>query len=130
MSNANVADPVARFAEAIEGAAIPRLDVFAPGVEVDATVPNWRMSYKGSDNVREAFSQWYADPGHFDEVRRSTLPSGELLEFTFTWEEGGIPHTCHQAHVLELSDGQIVADRVWCGGRWPASLMAEMAAAS
>ncbi|MFI5269896.1 MAG: hypothetical protein ACHQ7M_21160, partial [Chloroflexota bacterium] len=62
-------------------------------------------------------------------VQRTPLPSGELLEFTFTWEEKGIPHTCHQAHVLEVRDGHITADTVWCGGRWPASLLAEMAKA-
>src|SRR5713226_3592893 len=59
-------DPVARFAQAIESATIPALDVFTPDVAVDATVPNWRMSIHGDEQVREAFSHWYADPGQFD----------------------------------------------------------------
>jgi hypothetical protein len=55
---------------------------------------------------------------------------GELVEFTLTWEEGGVPHACHQVHVLRLERGRISADTVFCGGRWPASLLADMAAAA
>jgi hypothetical protein len=29
-----------------------------------------------------------------------------------------------------IEDGRIVADKVWCGGRWPAALLAEMEAAA
>jgi hypothetical protein len=35
----------------------------------------------------------------------------------------------HQAHLLEVADGRITKDQAWCGGRWPAGLLAEMAAA-
>jgi len=31
--------------------------------------------------------------------------------------------------VLAVRDNRIVADTVFCGGRWPASLLAEMEAA-
>ena len=37
---------------------------------------------------------------------------------------------CHQAHVIEVHDGLITRDRAWCGGRWGASLQAEMAEAA
>ena len=122
-------DPVDRFAQAIEQATIPSFNGFAPDVKIDATVANWRMAMRGREAALDGFRHWYAEPGAFEDVRRSPLPHGELLEFTLTWEEQGVPHTCHQAHVLEVREGQIVADRVWCGGRWPASLLAEMAAA-
>ena len=42
----------------------------------------------------------------------------------------GVPHTVHQAHVVSVRDGRIARDEVWCGGRWPAPLMEEMAAAA
>jgi hypothetical protein len=32
-------------------------------------------------------------------------------------------------HLLMVRDDQIVSDTVFCGGRWPASLLAEMEAA-
>ncbi|HWC39160.1 MAG TPA: hypothetical protein VG476_11555, partial [Acidimicrobiales bacterium] len=51
-----------------------------------------------------------------------------LVEFVLNWEERGIPHACHQAHVLTLANGRIAEDVVFCGGRWPASLLAEMEA--
>jgi hypothetical protein len=61
-------------------------------------------------------------------VRRSRLDDGELVEFTLTWEEGGVSHMCHQAHILRLHDGRVASDTAFCGGRWPAPLIAEMAA--
>jgi len=64
------------------------------------------------------------------ELTRTPLPSGEFVEFTLRWEEGGVPHAVHQAHVLEVRDGRITRDQVWCGGRWSATLLAEMAEAS
>jgi hypothetical protein len=43
----------------------------------------------------------------------------------------GVPHAARQAHVLELDgEGRIAHDHMWCGGRWPATLLAEMEAAS
>ena len=93
---------------------------------LDATVPNWRFTVRGADAVMEELGRWYADPGQFAEVRRSEIAGGELVEFTLGWEEDGVAHTCHQAHVLQLRDGRVAADTVFCGGRWPASLIAEM----
>ena len=62
-----------------------------------------------------------------EDVSRTPLPGGELVTFTLRWEEGGVPHAVHQAHVLSIVDGRIQGDQVWCGGRWPAALLAEMA---
>ncbi len=93
---------------------------------LDATVPNWRFVRRGQGAVRAELSGWFADAGRFDTLRRTPLPDGELVEFDLAWEEGGVPHACRQAHVLLLRDGRIAQDTVWCGGRWPASLLADM----
>jgi hypothetical protein len=95
-------------------------------VTLDATVPNWHFVRRGRGAVQNELSGWYADPSRFESLRRSPLPDGELVEFDLAWEEGGVPHACRQAHVIALREGQIVKDTVWCGGRWPASLLAEM----
>jgi len=84
----------------------------------------------GRDDVTEQLRDWFADPAHFETVRREPLPHGELVEFTLHWNENGIPHACHQAHILELRDGRISRDTAFCGGRWPADLLARMAASS
>jgi hypothetical protein len=102
-------------------------DALGPEMTLDATVPNWRYQVEGSSAVKAELSHWYADTGAFEELKRTPLPTGELVEFTLRWEEGGVPHVVHQAHVLEVADGCITTDRVWCGGRWPAALLAEMA---
>jgi hypothetical protein len=59
---------------------------------------------------------------------RTALPDGKLVEFVPTWEERGIPHICHQAHVLRVVKDRIAEDTAFCGGRWPTSLLVEMEA--
>lgn len=123
---------------------------FSENAVLDATVPNWRFTIQGAGAIRDEFSRWYADPGSFEEVLRTPIRDGELVEFTLCWEEGGIPHAVHQVHVIGIgpaaSDeereangssftqsggaGRITSDRAWCGGRWSAALLAEMALAS
>jgi len=124
-----MADPIDRLIHAIETASIPRSDVFDAGVVLDATVPNWRFTVEGATAVESELAGWYADPGRFEEMRRVDLPSGALVEFVLSWEENGEPHLCHQVHILEARDGRITRDTAFCGGRWEAALMAEMAEA-
>ena len=111
----------------IESGDVPAA-VFSDDAVLDATVPNWRFSARGAVAVRAELAGWFADPAAFQELRRSPLADGELVEFTLTWEEAGVTHMCHQAHILSLRDGLIVSDTAFCGGRWPAPLIAEMAA--
>lgn len=103
--------------------------VFCDDAVLDATVPNWRFSVTGGHAVRGELGRWYADPGRFEYLQRTSLPDGELVEFTLAWEENGVAHACHQAHILRLRDALISSDTAFCGGRWPAPLLAEMAAA-
>jgi hypothetical protein len=122
-------DAVDRLLAAIESGTLPPSGIFADDVSFDATVPNWRFTLRGAEIVRDQLGSWYRDPGQFEELRRTPLPDGELVEFTLAWEEGGVPHAGHQAHILRLVDGVIASDTVFCGGRWPAALLAEMAEA-
>jgi hypothetical protein len=126
MSDDTVID---RFLAGVTSAEIP-FAVFADDVVLDATVPNWRYKVQGASAVHAELAKWYADRGRFEQVGRTKIPGGEFIEFTLTWTEEGVEHTCHQAHVLELQAGRVVKDTVWCGGRWPAALVAEMEAAA
>ena len=120
-----------QFLHAIESATIPDCDAWGADATLDATVPNWRLHATGPDAIRAEYARWFADPGHFDELRRCPVGGGasEVIEYTLTWSENGVPHTAHHMHLLTVRDGRIVADTAMCGGRWPASLMAEMEAA-
>jgi len=124
------AHPVERYLAAIEAATIAGCDAFSPEVTLDATVPNWRFGVRGDAAVRAELARWYADPGTFEELHRTPLPTGELVEFTLRWEEKGVPYAVHQVHVVEVTDGRITRDQIWCGGRWSATLLAEMAEAA
>ncbi len=130
-STATASTVIGEFLNAIQGAAIPGCDVWSPDATLDATVPNWRLRADGPDAIRAEYARWFADPGHFDELRRCPLGdgAGEVVEYTLSWSENGVPHAAHHMHLLQVRDGLIVADTVMCGGRWPAALLAEMEAA-
>lgn len=128
MTSGTVVD---EFLSASENAAIPGCDVWSADATLDATVPNWRLHRAGPDAIRAEYAGWFADPAHFDELRRYPVDggAGELIEYTLSWAENGVPHAAHHMHLLTIRDGRIVADTVLCGGRWPAALLAEMEAA-
>ena len=119
------------FLDAIERGAIGDCDAWSGDATLDATVPNWRMQLHGADAIRGEYTRWFADPGRFEELRRYPAADGstEIVEYTLSWLENGVPHAAHHLHMLTVRDDQIVADTVFCGGRWPASLLAEMEAA-
>lgn len=45
-------------------------ELFTDDVVLDATVPNWRFEVRGRDEVTEQLRDWFADPAHFEVVRR------------------------------------------------------------
>ncbi|HTT51097.1 MAG TPA: hypothetical protein VMH35_06845 [Streptosporangiaceae bacterium] len=128
MTTATVVD---EFLQAIEKPGIPGCDVWSADATLDATVPNWRLHRAGPDAIRGEYARWFADPAHIGELRRYQMDDGsaEVIEYTLSWAENGVPHAAHHMHLLTVRDGRIVADTVFCGGRWPAALLAEMEAA-
>jgi hypothetical protein len=122
---------VDEFLGAIESATIPGCDAWSADAKLDATVPNWRLHADGADAIRAEYAKWFADPARFEELRRHTVDdgTGEVVEYTLSWSENGVPHAAHHMHLLTVRDNRIVADTVLCGGRWPAKLLAEMEAA-
>jgi len=119
------------FLEAVsEGAGVP-VGLFAPDAVLDATVPGWRFTVRGADAVARQYSGWFAHPAAFEELERLAVHCGEVVTYLLSWVEAGIPHAAHHCHVLRIApDGCIRGDRFFCGGRWPAGLLADMAAAS
>jgi hypothetical protein len=125
----DVLGPIDRFLAAIRTATMKACDVWTDDAVLDATVPNWRFHRHGPDAIRATYRHWFADPGSFEQLRRIPTDDGEVVEYTLTWVEGGVPHAAHHIHLLGLRDHRIVTDTVVCGGRWSAALLAEMEAA-
>jgi ketosteroid isomerase-like protein len=117
-------DPVGAFLAGIEGAALPE-DIFCEDIVLDATVPNWRFRVQGAGAVRDELGRWYADP---DDSGRCDATGSTTASWWSSPQLGrsGVPHTCHQAHVVRLRDDRIASDTVFCGGRWPGPLLAQM----
>jgi hypothetical protein len=102
--------------------------IYADHAVLDATVPNWRFRVAGPTDIAAEYSRWFADEGRFEELERHGFRGGELVTYTLAWEQNGVPYAAHHAHVLLVDDdGRIERDTVFCGGRWDASLLAQMA---
>jgi len=116
------------FLAAVRGA-YGTSDVWAADAVLDAVLPNWHMTVTGKTSIENQLQVWFGHAGTLERLRRHRIDGGEVVEFTVTWVEGGVLHQARQVHILEFNaDGHIAQDAMWCGGRWPASLLAEMAA--
>jgi hypothetical protein len=58
-------------------------------------------------------------------------PDGEVVSYLQTAVDEGAPFAAHHCHVLALdpASGLVRRHLVWCGGRWSADLIEEMAQA-
>jgi hypothetical protein len=120
-------DVVDRFLAAVlAGSMSGADDLWTERTVLDATVPNWRFRCVGARAVSAEYATWFADPGCFESLRRWPAAQGAVVEYTLTWSQRGVPYAGHHVHLLTIEHDRIVTDTVMCGGRWPASLLAEM----
>lgn len=128
MTSAHFVDRLLEAASS--GSGVPA-DLFTPDAVLDATVPGWRFAVRGADAVARQYSGWFNEEAAIEELERHPVEGGEVVAYLLAWVERGIPHAAHHCHVVRLAaDGRIAADRFFCGGRWDAGRLAEMAAAS
>jgi hypothetical protein len=107
------------------GAAVA--DLYADDAILDATVPGWRFRARGGEAIAAQYAGWFADAAQFEELDRQPVPDGEVVTYLLTWMERGVRHAAHHCHLLALdAAGLITADKVFCGGRWDAALLARM----
>jgi hypothetical protein len=105
-------------------------DVYAPDATIDSVVPGWRFASTG-DQIVSQLADWFNAPGELEELERLGTSTGEVVSYTVASTDGaGVPFAARHVHVLTVIDDRIVREQVWCGGRWPAPLLAEMDAAS
>jgi len=120
---------ISRFVDAIAaGNGLPA-DLFADDATLDATVPNWRLEEHGAAAVAAQLSTWYRHRTRIERACARDITGGVALELDLGWEDDGVPHAAHQLHLLTVEHDRIAEDVVFCGGRWPAGLLAEMEAA-
>src|ERR1044071_4978552 len=103
---------IEKFLHAIETANIEGCDAWSTDATLDATVPNWRLHADGAAAIRAEDARCFADPARFDELRRYPVEGGsaEVIEYTLSWTENGVPHAGHHLHVLTVRDDRIVSE--------------------
>jgi hypothetical protein len=121
--------PVDRFLAELGAGLGITTEAWTDDARLDATVPHWRFECDGAEAVAAELSRWYDAPTVIESVVRRPIPGGEAVELDLTWVEDGIPHAAHQVHLLTVDGDRMSRDTVFCGGRWPAALLAEMEAA-
>lgn len=126
-SGAGASGVVDQWLSAIRTAS-PTAELYRSDAHLDATVPNWRFTVDGAGAIVTEYRRWFTHPGRFSELRRTPTADGEVVEYTLTWTDNGVPYAAHHVHVLTLDSArdQITTDRVWCGGRWDTALLAQM----
>ena len=120
---------VDRLLEHVAGTRTDATETYAADATWDAVVPGWRFSVHGAERIGFQLAEWFGHPSEVEELERHTTPTGAVVTYTVTWEENGVPHAARHVHVLTIVDDRITRDQAWCGGRWPAPLLAEMEAA-
>jgi hypothetical protein len=121
--------PVDRLLAEISAGAGITTTAWTEDARLDATVPHWRFELEGAEAVATQLSGWYDAPTTIESAVRRPIPGGEAVELDLSWVEGGVPHAAHQVHLITVDGDRISRDTVFCGGRWPAALLAEMEAA-
>ena len=126
--SSNALTSVDRLLAAIaDGRGASVADLYAEDAILDATVPGWRFRAHGGEAIAAEYAGWFADAATFEELERRPVPGGEVITYFLRWSEGGVPHGAHHCHLLTLdATGLIAADKVFCGGRWDAALLARM----
>lgn len=111
------------------GAGCPE-DLLAPGAVLDATVPGWRFTVRGAAAVARKYGEWFDHPGTLEELERLPVDGGEVVTYLVVSSDRGVPFAAHHCHRLRFdAEGRIESDRFFCGGRWDAARLAEMASA-
>ena len=116
---------VDRFLDGIRAGRLPE-GLYAPGAPLDATVPGWRFQVSGGEAIAAEYAGWFTHPSLLETVERHPLEDGEVVRYLQTFEVDGQPHAVHHVHLLRITDDRIVADTVFCGGRWGPELLAQI----
>ena len=120
---------VDRFLDGIRAGRLPD-DLYAPDAVLDATVPGWRFQAQGAVPIRAEYQGWFFVPSELLSLERHAFDGGEVVRYLQQAELDGVTYLVHHAHVLKVDDDRIVADTVFCGGRWGPEAVAQMGAAA
>ena len=129
MTTTTTATAVDRFLDGVRAGRLPD-DLYAPDAVLDATVPGWRFQAQGAVAIQAEYQGWFFVPSKLIALERHAFDGGEVVRYLQQAEVDGTPYLVHHAHLLKVEQDRIVADTVFCGGRWGPEAVAQMGAAA
>jgi hypothetical protein len=128
-TDTTTATVIDRFLDGIRAGQLPN-DLYAPDAVLDATVPGWRFQARGPVPIQAEYQSWYFVPSELLSIERHEIDGGEVVRYLQQAEVDGTTYLAHHSHILKVEGDRIVADTVFCGGRWGPEAVAQMGAAA
>ncbi|MEQ1786750.1 MAG: nuclear transport factor 2 family protein [Acidimicrobiales bacterium] len=129
MTTTETTTVIDRFLEGVRAGRVGP-ELYAEEARLDATVPGWRFQAHGPTQIAAEYRSWFAGPSVLETVERHPIDGGEVVRYFHTFEVGGQPYAAHHVHLLTVHDDRVVADTVFCGGRWGPEVLAQLGAAA
>jgi len=92
--------------------------LFTADVFCDFTMPLWRLQAQGVEEVVALRRQGHPSPGEVTRWRCDTTPTGFVIEFEESWDDGSERWTSREMARADLAGGAIAALSVYCTGDW------------
>lgn len=112
-----VAEAADRFVAWLETGVRP-VDLFAPGVFIDLTVPQWRLQAADAEGAFSLRERSHPFPGRVTVEALDRTSRGFLLQFEERWEADGQRWYCRELIHCTVEDGRICELAVYCTGDW------------
>ena len=94
------------------------VDMFAPHVFADLTVPHWRLQAEGVDGAFRTREDNHPQRGKVRVEALDRTSRGFLLQFEERWEAEGQQWYCRELMHCVVTDGRISELAIYCTGDW------------
>ncbi|MFJ9121791.1 hypothetical protein ACIRJO_40455 [Streptomyces sp. NPDC102394] len=92
--------------------------LFTDDVFLDLTLPQWRLQARGPEEIVAMRRRSHPFLGTVPRHRLDATPTGFVLEFEESWEDGQGTWYCRELMRADVRDGRIAEAAVYCTGDW------------
>jgi hypothetical protein len=115
-----LAGDLIRFLETNE----PPVSLFADGLFLDFTLPQWRLQAQSRDEAVAVRRAGHPAVGRVPRSRLDLTETGFLLEVEEEWDDQGQHWYCRELMRCDVADGKVTQISVYCTGDWDEATVA------